>query len=586
MKKFKKRCLKALTLQIGLICAAAQAQTDAGSILQQQNRQENRQIDRLPELPKEKAPTSKEPLSGPRVVVKSLKFTGHDGLVSKTELESFTARWVGQEVDFAGLDRITRQTTELLRSKQWFLAQAYLPQQDVTAGHIEIAVRPGYLDGADGKGQAFSVIKDSQKPLRLSSSMIEAVASNHLKPGAVANEADLERALLLLGEVPGVTARSQLEPGVNPGATSVLLNMEEGPLWSGSVMADNYGSRFTGDAQLNASLQINDPQGLGDQYTLNATRTDGLNLVRLGYSLPVTPNGLRLAASWSPMSYKIVQGLGVTAGLKGTSETSALTLSYPFKRSRVDNLYGNLTLSRKALKDDSNSGLLKNKLSQSVNANLSADQLDSWGGGGLLSGNIALTAGQLDLSRLDTDRAADAIGYGTQGSFQKLTYGVNRLQKLTPSLNLMFNLYGQSARKNLDSSEKFGLGGPSGIRAYAGGEGMGDSGWVANAELRFDWQEISSEKAGQVQLVAFYDAGHVQLHKNAGSLPITTLTGLNSYGLAGWGFGANLTKSGSHAVRLVWAHKSGLNPGRSKEGMDADGNARASRMWLQGTWWY
>ncbi len=586
MKKTTMCCLSALAIQGGLMCAAAHAQTDAGSILQQQNRQENRQIDRLPELPKAKAPTSEAPLSGPRVVVKSLKFSGHDGLVSKTELESLTARWVGQEVDFAGLDRITRQTTELLRSKQWFLAQAYLPQQDVTAGHIEIAVRPGYLDGADGKGQAFSVIKDTQKPLRLSSSMIEAVASNHLKPGAIANEADLERALLLLGEVPGVTARSQLEPGVNPGATSVVLNMEEGPLWSGSVMADNYGSRFTGDAQLNASLQINDPQGWGDQYTLNATRTEGLNLIRLGYSLPVSSNGLRLAASWSPMSYKIVQGLGVTAGLKGTSDTSALTLSYPFKRSRIDNLYGSLTLSRKALKDDSNSGLLKNKLSQSVNANLSADQLDNWGGGGLLSGNIALTAGQLDLSRLETDRAADAIGYGTQGSFQKLTYGVNRLQKLTPSLNLMFNVYGQGAGKNLDSSEKFGLGGPSGIRAYAGGEGMGDSGWVVNAELRYDWQDLSSEKAGQVQLVAFYDAGQVQLHKDAGSLPITTLTGLNSYGLAGWGVGANLSKSGSHAVRLVWAHKSGLNPGRSKEGMDADGNASASRMWLQGTWWY
>lgn len=351
-------------------------------------------------------------------------------------------------------------------------------------------------------------------------------------------------------------------------------------------MADNQGNRFTGNAQLNASLQVNDPQGLGDQYILNATRTDGLSLVRLGYSLPVSSDGLRLAASWSPMSYKIVQGLGVTAGLKGTSDTSALTLSYPFKRSRIDNLYGSLTLTRKSLKDDSNSGLLKNKLSQSVNANLSADQLDNWGGGGLLSGNIAWTAGHLDLSRLESDRAADAIGYGTQGAFQKLSYGMNRLQKLSSSLNLMVNVYGQTGGKNLDSSEKFGLGGPSGIRAYPGGEGMGDSGWVGNVELRYDWQDLSSEKAGQVQLVAFYDAGRVRLHKDAGSLPITTLSGLNSYGLAGWGFGANLSKSGSHAVRLVWAHKSGQNPGRSREGMDADGNASASRMWLQGTWWY
>ncbi len=585
MNNITKFGLKTLAFQVGLACAIANAQTDAGAILQQQNRQDSRQINHLPELPKQNAVEKTAPLSGPRVVVKSFKFSGHDGLASKAELEELTVRWLGQEVDFAGLDRITRQVTELLRSKQWFLAQAYLPQQDVTAGHIEIAILPGFLDGGKGAGKAFSIAKDAQKLVRLSQGLIESVASQHLKPGAVANEAHLERVLLLLGEMPGVSARSQLEPGASPGATSVMLNIEEGPIWSGSVMADNYGSRFTGIGQVNANLQVNDPTGQGDQYTLNATRTEGLSLVRVGYSLPVTSDGLRLAASWSPMTYKIVQGLGVTAGLKGTSETTGVTLSYPFIRSRVSNLYSSLAIMRKALEDDSNSGLLKSKVTQSLNASVSADQLDSWGGGGLLSANAAWTAGQLDLSRMATDRAADAIGYGTQGAYQKLNFGINRLQKISTSLNVMVNVYGQVAGKNLDSSEKFGLGGPSGIRAYTGGEGMGDRGWVGNLEIRYDWQELSTENVGQLQLVAFYDAGRVRLHKDVGNLPITTLSGLNTYGLSGWGLGANLNKSASHAVRLVWAHKSGTNWGASKEGLDADGKASASRVWLQGTWW-
>lgn len=586
IKRYANRCLHLFVVYGVLQSPAAYAQSDAGSILQQQSRQDQRQVDRLPGAPAAGAPDAKTPLSGPRVVIRSLKFTGHEGLVTDAELGALTARWMGQEVDFAGLDRIARQVTELLRSKRWFLAQAYLPQQDVTEGHIEIAVQAGQLDGSDGKGQPFSIGRDDKRAVRLSAEYIEKVAGRYLKPGDKANESSLERALLLLGDVPGVTARSQLEPGLKPGTTSIVLNMEQGPLLGGSVMADNYGSRYTGNAQINASFQINDPKGLGDQYTFNATQTEGLKLIRLGYSLPVSSNGTRLSLSWSPMTYKIVEGLGVAAGLKGSSNTTALTLSYPFKRSRLANVYGSLSVSRKSLRDDSSGGLLKNKRSDSTNATLSVDQLDSWGGGGLLNGNVSLTAGQLDLSRVESDRAADASGYATQGSFEKLSSGLTRLQRITSNLNLMVNVYGQVAGKNLDSSERFALGGPNGVRAYAGGEGSGDSGWVSNIELRYDWRSLASEKAGQVQLVAFYDAGHIRLHKDPGTTPIATLTGRNSYGLAGWGVGVNLNKPASHAVRVVWAHKSGLNPGRSNEGMDSDGRANASRMWLQGSWWY
>jgi hemolysin activation/secretion protein len=584
MKKIAEFCLNAVALQVALACASVNAQTDAGAILQQQNRQDLRQIDRIPEASKPNTPEKAPPLSGPRVQVKGFKFAGNEGLISISELQTITSRWVGQEVDFATLDRITRQITEILRTKNWFLAQAYLPQQDVTSGDITIAILPGYLDGGNGKGSAYSIASDSQKPVRLSSRLIESIANRQLQPGAIANEANLERTLLLIGEVPGLTARSQLEPGVNAGATRILINIEEGPIFGGAVMADNYGSRFTGTNQMNASLQFNDPSGAGEQFTLNATHTDGLNLMRFGYSIPVAADGLRIAASWSPMNYKIVQGLGVTAGLKGSSNTAAVSATYPFKRSRVENIYGNLVVSQKSLEDDSNSGLLKSKVSQSFNANVSGDQLDGWGGGGLLSGNLGITSGYLDLSRLPADSAADATGYATQGNYHKLTFGVNRLQKITSSLNLMVNFYGQVAAKNLDSSEKFGLGGPTGIRAYTGGEGMGDSGWVSNLELRYDVQELSSEKVGQLQLIAFYDAGRVRLHKDVGSVPIPTLSGLNSYGLSGWGLGANLNKSASHAVRLVWAQKSGTNLGASKEGMDADGKSSASRVWIQGTW--
>jgi hemolysin activation/secretion protein len=585
MGKMTNYGLKLMAVHSALACSWVSAQTDSGTILQQQNRQELRQPDRIPELPKTEATKAQAALSGPRVTVKTLKFTGPEALTSSPEMQSLSGRWVGQEVDFAGLDRLAKQATDLLRSRQWFLAQAYLPQQDVTEGHIEIAIQPGYFDGANGLGAAFSVVMDAQKSTRISKNKIEEIARHNLKPGALANEANLERTLLIAGDLPGVTARAQLEPGANQGATRIVLNVEEGPVWSGSVIVDNYGSRFTGNAQVNAGLQINDPKGLGDQYSFNVTHTEGLDLARFGYSLPISANGLRLNASWSPMNYKIVQGLGVDAGLKGSSETTAVSLSYPIQRSRAQNVFASVALNHKALKDDSSSGLLKDKRANTLIATVSADQLDNFAGGGLSNASLGLTAGQINLSRLTADQEADAAAYSTQGHFQKINYSLNRLQKLGGQFTLLGNFYGQVAGKNLDSSEKFGLGGPSGVRAYVGGEATGDSGWVANLEIRYDWQSLSSI-AGQVQLVAFYDAGRISLHHDDKGLPIPTATGRNSYGLAGWGLGANLSKSGSHSLRVVWAHKSGSNPGRTTEGMDSDGRASASRLWFQGTWWY
>lgn len=57
---------------------------------------------------------------------------------------------------------------------------------------------------------------------------------------------------------------------------------------------------------------------------------------------------------------------------------------------------------------------------------------------------------------------------------------------------------------NLDSSEKFSVGGPYGVRAYAPGSGNGDLGWQASMELRYalrpGWQLSTFVDQGQARL--------------------------------------------------------------------------------------
>jgi hemolysin activation/secretion protein len=557
----------------------AQTVPDAGSLQNQQQGQERRLPERLPEAePRPALPAVKE-ADGLKVPIKSIRFSGSTRLATEEELQAVVAPAIGKELDFAGIRQLASRVTELLKSKGWFLSSAYLPEQDLAGGELHIVVLEGILDASPETGKAYTITVDESASLRIDPRRLEAIAERYLPAGAPAREDMLERALLLMKDMPGISAQAQLEPGSQPGSTRVGINATEGPLLQGNAWLDNYGNKDTGRMQSYAAARLNDPLGIGDQVSLTGTHARGLDLVGLGYALPLGSQGLAAQAAVSHMHYKIVEGTGQAAGLKGSASTAGLKLSYPFIRSRIRNLNGSLAYTAKALKDDFQSGNLRDKRIHNWNIGLSCDMLDMAGGGGLSIANLGWTGGRVDLSRNAGDAAADSLAYRAQGGFNKLNYGVTRLQRLTGTFTLMANFSGQATGDNLDSAEKFILGGPAGVRAYSGSEAMGDSGWLSTLELRYDLPQRTAW--GNLQFNAFVDTGRIKLHSNPGAIPAATATGRNTYSLSGWGIGASLAKADSHAIRLSWAGKLGDNPGRSVAGLDADGRKDRSRIWLQ-----
>jgi hemolysin activation/secretion protein len=85
-----------------------------------------------------------------------------------------------------------------------------------------------------------------------------------------------------------------------------------------------------------------------------------------------------------------------------------------------------------------------------------------------------------------------------------LVRSLARIQSLTEKVDVYGRASAQWAKGNLDSSEKFGLGGINGVRAYPSGEGYGDSGWLAQVELLY--------AAGFCVPYLFYDVGNVTLN--------------------------------------------------------------------------
>jgi hemolysin activation/secretion protein len=119
------------------------------------------------------------------------------------------------------------------------------------------------------------------------------------------------------------------------------------------------------------------------------------------------------------------------------------------------------------------------------------------------------------------------------------------------------------------------------VRAYPIGEANGDSGWVANFELRYDVPYQTD--IGNLQLVGFFDTGHITLHEQRWTGDVTNASGRNEFSLSGSGIGINFSHADRFAIRGIWAHTIGDNPGRSTSGFDSDGKSDDNRFWLYNT---
>jgi hemolysin activation/secretion protein len=143
-------------------------------------------------------------------------------------------------------------------------------------------------------------------------------------------------------------------------------------------------------------------------------------------------------------------------------------------------------------------------------------------------------------------------------------------QTVSDTLSFYGQVQGQVANKNLDSSERFFLGGPLGVRAYPGSEGGGTQGAMVNLEIRQRLPE-------GFQVIAFYDHGRVQVEKTSTA---TTSEAPNTYSLRGSGLGVIWNGPQKMVIKALWSRRLGSNPNPASTGMDQDGTRKMDRFWL------
>jgi hemolysin activation/secretion protein len=558
-------------LAAALICMTpmlAAAAPDAGQLINERQRVEGQPARPAAEPQASAEPQGKDGVGGFSALVQRVRFSGTEGLASEQELQSWVADHLGKRLTHAQMLALASRVSARLQAKGFLLARAYLPKQDLSGAELEIAVLAGRLQ--DGPGRLLIGGADPALESRL-----RAIADANLGQGAARSE-ELERALLLMRDIPGITVRSALEKGEQAGTSRIQAQVLEQPRLGGSVSLDNFANRYTGAARASARVYLNRPLDQEDQALLLVSKTSDTSQAALSYGWALSPKGLRANVNGSYLRYRVGQDLAAL-DMRGTARSLGAGLSYPLQRSRERNVWLSMDAQERRLDDDALGVSLHRRRVDTLSAAVSANAWDEWLGGGQSDLGLTVSAGNVSLSRNADDAAADAVSANTQGGFHKISWRAGRNQAL-PGLrdwSLFVSANGQFAAKNLDSSEKFMLGGPAGVRAYAVGEAAGDSGWLASAELRREFRVFGL----RAQALGFADVGWITQHQQPWSGALADPS-TNHYRLGGAGLGLNIGGE-RWSLRSAWAHAIGHNPGRSSAGLDADGRAERQRAWVQ-----
>ena len=519
---------------------------------------------------------------GAKITVKEFVIAGNT-LVLTEDLQGLLTPWKNTPISLTELRRGVAQVAALYRLRG-YLAQAVLPNQDITEGTVRIQV----VEGQVGK-IIVQAPPDRPQIGEFVRNRVQSILAHRLPSGQPLRFADYDWAVWVADDLPGVGVEASLRAGEEPGTTDVLVQLTETRKIRGLVSADNYGSRSTGDVRVNALLQIESALGWGESFNLSASKTQGSRFLRVAHSIPFGFDGwkgLTLNVNASVFEYEVLERFkpqGNTFSPQGVSKSSGLSLRYPFVRSQQTTLSGEWGYENRETIDKGDGmsvsqgtflDVTRQSRIEASNLSLTLNHNDSFGAGGSSLLSATLTHGQFGLG--PASAVERELRFNTLGSFRKLRVVANRLQLLDAKHSALFSFTGQVANRNLDASERIFLGGASSIRAFPNSELGGSEGLTASLELRRDWN-------AQWQTSVFYDYGRVRQFKDIedATAPGTKLIeSANRQSLEGRGLSVTYRRPNGTEFRALVSRRLHKNPMATEAGTDRDGTLRMNRWWF------
>ncbi|WP_238542381.1 ShlB/FhaC/HecB family hemolysin secretion/activation protein [Sphingomonas sp. PAMC 26621] len=400
--------------------------------------------------------------------------------------------YLGRNLSGSDLRALSRAVADVARQAGYPFASAWIEPQAMADGVLRVRLDAGTL----------SAVRVIGHPNALADRML----TQALVTGRPVRREQLERAILLVGDIPGITVKESKYLRQD-GFGILLVTITEDRL-SGYAQVDNRGSKEVGPIRATAIANARGLFQSGDEASLLLANTpinpSEFVFVRGRYTAPVDSRGATVSAS---ASYGLANPGAALAPLDVTGETFDASLFYsrPILRSRERSLWATVEIrglrSRQSLlgfplRDDS-IATVTGALTGTMRA-----------GSGILRGGVRLTDG-LPVPGVSHEGDARISRSDGDARFVVLSYAAEWVVPLSRRVSLALASEAQVASRPLLATMEIGVGGPGFGRGYDYAERTGDNGILGSGEVRLDLGRFAPRLVDRVQLYASVDGGYV-----------------------------------------------------------------------------
>ncbi|MCP3749530.1 ShlB/FhaC/HecB family hemolysin secretion/activation protein [Pseudomonas sp. SBB6] len=465
-------------LPLCAVCAPFQSPGDRDLIRDRQDRllqEQQKRLEELQQLPGKEAPT---PKTGPAdegrcFEIRTITLQGAEHL-GEREQRDLLAPYEGKCLFVGQLNELLKLITDHYLNRGYLTTRAYLPQQDLSSGTLQIIVVEGRLEGLDSSELA---------------SPRELAMAFPGKTGEVLNLRELEQLVDQLNRLPSRQTELELVPGQEVGGSRVQLKGQRDKPWRVSANRHNNGDVTTGEQQMGLGLDWDSPLGLADQLSLR-TSSDAVSdhwrhsdSRGLNYNLPW--GWWTFNYSYNHSYYRTRdQSSGFPFKLDGDSSIHQLQAERVLHRDNLSKTAMNIGVSHLRTRN-----YLDDNLIDVSSTRLTERQLGFNHGRRIGNAFVNLDAGwQQGIGALDAQNAGDPHGNEPVARYNKYSLTLSYLQPFQLwGENFSFDSLatGQRSEDSLYSPQRFSVGGLNSVRGFKEQTLTGNSGGYWRSQLRW-----------------------------------------------------------------------------------------------------
>lgn len=434
--------------------------------------------------------------------LKRIAFKGSK-LIDEWELEVLEAPFLGYCITPELASQVLATTTNFYLTRGFITSRAYLPNQNLKQGVLDVVV---------SEGQVADVVVKSEKPMNVATAFAK-------DPDLGLNIRDLEQAVDQMNAVPGNSVVMAVLPGTQEQTSQVVFNNTGKPGVKGRASLDNTGTEATGVYGASLTLQAGDLLSLNDVWSVYARQSIGpkeksSNALSLDVKVPHGYNTYGFGYSKGGFDTMLTFPLsGAQLPSEGANESWMVSANRVIHRDQNSKHTVGLKLKR----DSIESYIANTRIdvsSRTLDALvLSSDSVLGFGQS-VLTVTPEISAGLSEVNNLP-------VGVNTplenpQSEYLRYRLSLDWSQPFTlsqQSLRWKSKFVGQYAEVPLYASQQLIVGGASSVRGSHSVSITGDRGFYWQNTLSLDAKHQFDNKAIKAEYSVGYDFGRVRSNR-------------------------------------------------------------------------